>query len=102
MAADSRIDLTVFFASLHGAREAEDPGFGIKFKWDIPLLEGYTWRLMPNRAGRPAVNTFWGTNVPEMDRLINKERPDACVIPGWGRRRKSGSVDISGASSLRL
>lgn len=42
------IDLTVFFCSDHGAREYADQGFGgVRVKWDVPLLEGYKYEVLP-------------------------------------------------------
>ena len=41
LAARPEVDLTVVFCSRVGTHETWDPGFGVAFKWDVPLLEGY-------------------------------------------------------------
>ncbi len=41
IAAEPGIDLTAYFMSDFSVRSYRDPGFGVDFKWDVPLLEGY-------------------------------------------------------------
>jgi glycosyltransferase involved in cell wall biosynthesis len=41
------IDLTVFFGSDFSVRGYRDEGFGVTFKWDIPLLDGYKHVFLP-------------------------------------------------------
>lgn len=48
IAQEPGIDLTVFFGSDFSVRGYKDAGFGVDFKWDIPLLEGYDHELLPN------------------------------------------------------
>src|SRR5579862_3050032 len=41
IAAEPGINLTAYFMSDFSVRSYKDPGFGVDFKWDVPLLEGY-------------------------------------------------------------
>jgi glycosyltransferase involved in cell wall biosynthesis len=41
------IDLTVLFGSDFSVRGYRDQGFGVDFKWDVPLLEGYKHVVLP-------------------------------------------------------
>jgi glycosyltransferase involved in cell wall biosynthesis len=41
IAGDPRFALKVFYTDRHGAEERLDPGFGVCFAWDVPLLDGY-------------------------------------------------------------
>ena len=41
------IDLKVFFSSDISVRGHVDPGFGMKVKWDVPLLAGYQHEFLP-------------------------------------------------------
>ncbi len=41
------LDLTVLFGSDFSARGYRDQGFGVEVAWDVPLLEGYRWRVLP-------------------------------------------------------
>ena len=64
------IDLTVLFRSDEGVKEAiDDPGFGRKIKWDIPLLEGYNYIFLEN-----SFSIF---------SQLKKEKYDAVLIHGW-------------------
>ena len=51
MAAHPRLDLQVAYCSLRGA-EVHDPEFGATVKWDVALLDGYSWTEVPNGLGR--------------------------------------------------
>lgn len=48
LAQEPDLDLTVFFWSDHTAKEYADKGFGgVLVKWDVPLLEGYKYEVLP-------------------------------------------------------
>lgn len=78
-----QLDILVAYCSLRGAVPAVNPGFGVEVAWDIPLLEGYPWILIPpanpgnNGAGRPGVlsKTLW--------RLVRNGKFDAVYIGGY-------------------
>ncbi len=63
MAARKDLDLHVAYCTLRGAEAAHDPGFAATVKWDVPLLDGYSWVHVPN-SGSGAENFFglcnWG------------------------------------------
>ena len=48
IALEPDIDLTVFFGSDFSVRGYTDAGFGVGVKWDIPLLDGYTYEILPS------------------------------------------------------
>jgi glycosyltransferase involved in cell wall biosynthesis len=41
---------TVYFGRLPDAQE-QGEGFGTTFRWDLPLLEGYAWKVLDEGAG---------------------------------------------------
>lgn len=61
----------------------KDPGFGVSFAWDIPLLEGYRYKELKN---------YWSGQLKDFFSYINpgvigelKNGPyDAVIIFGWG------------------
>ncbi len=78
------VDLTVFFCSDHGLREAFDSGFGQTFKWDMPLLEGYAYEFVPNRSPRPGVQAgFWGEVNPGLVTRLSRGKFDAVLVHGY-------------------
>jgi glycosyltransferase involved in cell wall biosynthesis len=80
MAQHPRLDLEVAYCSLRGAEAGHDPGFGMEVKWDIPLLDGYTWKEVPNKSSAPKLQGFWGLVNPGLWRLIRRGKFDAVVI----------------------
>ncbi len=60
LALREEIDLTVFFCSDFGSKEYYDTGFSKNIKWDIPLLEGYSYEFLPNFSLRPNQSSFLG------------------------------------------
>jgi glycosyltransferase involved in cell wall biosynthesis len=48
IAQEPDIDLTVFFGSDFSVRGYADAGFGVGVKWDVPLLDGYKYELLPS------------------------------------------------------
>jgi len=81
LAAHPDIDLTVYFCSRTGVEERFDPGFGQKLKWDIPLLEGYSYKFLPNLFGDRL--TWKGLINPAIIKEIRQNRYNAVIIHGW-------------------
>jgi len=82
LAAHPQIDLTVFYAMLPNASQ-QGAGFGVPFEWDIPLLEGYPYEVLENRAKHPTVYRFGGCDTPEIMARLREIRPDAVLVNGW-------------------
>lgn len=78
-----KLDLKVFYCSDRGLKEYKDEGFGQKIKWDIPLLEGYSSKLLTNVSPLPSVSKFWGLINPQIPEELNKGNYDALWIHGW-------------------
>ncbi len=78
------VDLTVFFCSDHGLTERLDPGFGQSFKWDVPLVEGYRYELLPNRSPHPGPeNGFLGEFNPALLPRLARGGFDAVLVHGY-------------------
>lgn len=83
MAQEPKLDLTVAYCCLQGAERGKDPEFGIEVAWDIPLLEGYSWRLIPNVAPRPGLGRFLGLVNPGLWQLIRHGGFDVVHVNGY-------------------
>lgn len=70
---------------LPGAEE-QGIGFGHSFQWDIELLKGYSYSLLPNRRKSPELGRFWGSNTPGIIDALRSQRPDAVILTGWQSR----------------
>ena len=64
---------------------ALDKQFGIKVKWDIPLLQGYKYRFLKNNSWKPSMyNGFFGIiNLELFSILRKKKRGGILIISGW-------------------
>lgn len=75
-------ELTVYYALLPDA-EQQGVGFCVPFKWDIPMLEGYKWRVMPNKRPSPSLRGFFASSTPAIHSLLSETKPDVVIITGW-------------------
>jgi glycosyltransferase involved in cell wall biosynthesis len=80
MARNPRMEIEVTYCSLQGAEAAIDKDFGVEVKWDVPLLDGYSWAQEPNRARHPSLDHFFGLVNTSLWRKIRKGRYDAIVM----------------------
>lgn len=69
LANHTSIDLTVYFYSKIGITESLNPEFGVRYKWDIPLLEGYCHKFLSN---------WW-----EIVKELKQNYYDAIVVHGY-------------------
>ncbi len=83
LAQHPQIDLTVYFCSDYGVTEKMSPDFGVKFKWDIPLLEGYRYRFLKNYAFSSSPSRFWGLINPGIVVELWRKQYDAILIHGY-------------------
>jgi glycosyltransferase involved in cell wall biosynthesis len=77
MAVDPRLDFHVAYCSLRGAESGHDPEFGRDVKWDVPLLNGYSWTHLPNRGS--GSESFWGLYNPGLWKFIREGHFDAVL-----------------------
>lgn len=81
----SGLELRVFY-SWEGTAKADDPEFGRPIAWDVPLLDGYDWDMVPNIARDPGTHHYRGLDNPDMNRRVADWRPDALLVYGWAWR----------------
>ena len=79
---DPDIDLHVFFCMIPNATQQGD-GFGVAFKWDIPLLDGYKHHILTNVAQKPSVTSFTGCDTPEIFEIVRNGNWHAFIVNGW-------------------
>ncbi len=76
------LELTVLYAMLPDAMR-QGAGFGVPFDWDQPLLEGYKYEVLENRAKNPGVTHFSGCDTPEIRAVLRRLQPDVVLVNGW-------------------
>src|ERR1700745_3895394 len=72
LAATPNVDLEVLYCHEARSSEQSEAGFGVEFNWDTPLLDGYSYRFLPNVASKPSVSGFWGLDTPVISNLIER------------------------------
>jgi hypothetical protein len=82
LARREEIDLTVYYGFIPGEKE-QGYGFKAAFKWDIPMLEGYRWEVVPNARRKPGFSSFFASSTPGIAKVLAKDRPDAIILTGW-------------------
>jgi glycosyltransferase involved in cell wall biosynthesis len=80
MAQHPRLDIQIAYCSMQGARGGMDKDLGREVKWDVPLLDGYPWIQIPNRASRPGLGRFFGLVNTGLWRMIRKGDYDAVIL----------------------
>ena len=76
----------VLYLTLPG-EETQGLGFGVPFRWDVPLLEGYAWHEAASGRGRGITAGYRGVwlrhPMGELGFGPARERPDALLLTGW-------------------
>ena len=80
---EPQIDLTVFYASLRGARAYKDTDFDKTIAWDIPLLDGYQYEQLRS-YGTAELRGFLKCTAPGIVSRIQRREHDAIIVFGWG------------------
>lgn len=83
VAATSGVELTVFFLSDHGVKPTFDAGFGRALQYDVPLLEGYRHRFVPNVSLEPSVSKPLGLVNPRLALELARGKFDAVWVHGY-------------------
>lgn len=79
-----RLDVTVAYCRMRGAKAGHDPEFGATIQWDVPMLDGYSWLEVPNKGSDS--EGFWGLYNPGLWKLVREGNFDAVVcITGYIR-----------------
>lgn len=83
LAKRNEITIKVFYTWSQAEVSVDDKTFGKQITWDIPLLEGYDFSFVANKAKRPGVDHFFGIDCPELIGEIKAFQADAVLVFGW-------------------
>jgi len=110
LAQNHEIDFHVAYCNLRGAEPGLDPEFGAVVKWDVPLLDGYSWTHIPNKGS--GAESFFGMFNPGLWKFIRQGRYDAVICyTGYLRAsfwisylaaKSSGARFLFGSDSITL
>lgn len=82
LAASASLDFTALFGCDYGRRPSFDPAFGRAVDFGVPLLDGYSFKFLPQGARDPEVDRFWGLRF-QCARPFPTPRPDVVILHGW-------------------
>ncbi|PZO16387.1 MAG: glycosyl transferase [Leptolyngbya foveolarum] len=80
---ETDIELKVFYLWDFGVTEQIDSGFEQAIKWDIPLLEGYSYEFVPNTSRNPGTSHFWGLQNPTLLSQVKAFSPAAVLMMNY-------------------
>ncbi len=81
LAARPSVDVEVIYASRQGLEPYFDDGFGREVAWDVPLGEGYDWRVLDNRPIR-SLGWRFAYRCPDVRGVLDRDRFDAVLLVG--------------------
>lgn len=83
LAKEPELDIRVYYYSTQGVEPSFDDEFNVQYQWDVPLLEGYPYQVLPIWSGRiSSQRSAWSIN-PRLWQVIYNERFDAMLFYGW-------------------
>jgi glycosyltransferase involved in cell wall biosynthesis len=82
LAARPELSLKVYFGQVPDGTQ-QGVGFGVAFRWDIPMMEGYESELLENVARPPSLGSFAGCDTPGVGRRLRQWKPDLAILTGW-------------------
>lgn len=78
------MNVEAWYASDNSVGGGIDKEFGVKVKWDIPILEGYSYRFFKNSSRKPHTSSgFLGLVNFGMIAEIFRIPPSIIVVHGW-------------------
>jgi glycosyltransferase involved in cell wall biosynthesis len=83
IAAQPDIDLEVFFYSDFSLRAYQDPGFGQRIQWDIPLVEGYNYQFLDCWGSKQRQGWLRQPIAKEVKEQLKQGQFDAIWVHGW-------------------
>ncbi|HUY27900.1 MAG TPA: glycosyltransferase family 4 protein [Candidatus Binataceae bacterium] len=101
LAASPEIDLTVLFLSDLSVREYHDPGFGVAFKWDVPLIEGYRSEFLPAFGAIDEIS-FWRPFTRRIRRRLREGRFDALWVHGYAHQAMLRAVAAARSLGIKV
>lgn len=80
--------LQVWYCANSSRPDGYDAEFGQAVQWDIPLLDGYNYRIFPNKASatQQAVKGYCAFHNPDMLQALQQEPASIVVVHGWNYR----------------
>lgn len=84
LAERGKLQIKVFYTWGESVLEKKfDPGFGRNIEWDIPLLDGYEYLFVANKAKEPGSHHYNGIDNPSLISEIKNWGATSVLVFGW-------------------
>jgi len=77
------LEIRVFFGSDFSVRGYRDAEFGVDFRWDVPLTEGYDHVFLSNDPRINGAIRFWDLRASGLSDELRRFRPDCALISAY-------------------
>jgi glycosyltransferase involved in cell wall biosynthesis len=84
LAKQSDLELRVFFCARIGLDAYLDPGFGVEFRWETNLLEGYESEFLEG-AEKVKTASFWSIYGHDLAARLSRFKPDIVQVYGYAQ-----------------
>ena len=101
IAAEPGIDLTVFFSSDFSLQKFYDPEFAQEIAWDVPLVAGYRYEVLPAVGGHNQI-TFWRPFNYGLSRRLREGCFDVLWVHGYARWFSWVAIFLAKAQGLKV
>jgi glycosyltransferase involved in cell wall biosynthesis len=81
--ANTALKFRVFYLWDFGITVQRDPLFQTRFAWDVDLLSGYEYEVVPNTSAAPGTHHFSGLRNPTLTARLQAWHPTAVLLFGY-------------------
>lgn len=101
LAADPALDFEALFLSRISLKEYYDRGFGVRLKWDVPLIGGYRHRFLPTIGAADRLS-FWRPLTRGLRRALAAGRYDAIWAHGYAHQGILRAIAAARSMGVKL
>jgi glycosyltransferase involved in cell wall biosynthesis len=94
--------LKVYFLAGFSASVYHDPGFGVSFEWDVPLLDGYLYEFLPTLTRDNSRFSFWRPLNYGIYRGLRRGRYDALMVHGYAQNSMLRAIASAKALGMKV
>lgn len=94
------VDLEVVYATDITAHGYRDTGFGAQVTWDVPLLEGYPYRVLFPKDPVPAGLKWFGRYRTALRVALDDIQPEIVWVHGWGNAYPLAALRVANCANL--
>lgn len=97
-----QLDLKVYFLADFSASVHHDPGFGVSFEWDVPLLDGYQHEFIPALTRDNSSSSFWRPLNYGISERLRRGRYDALMVHGYAHNAMLRAIASAKAFGMKV